>query len=175
MKEKIGQITSKCIFNDEETHRFLLERIWDNDENKKIASIIMLNPSYADELRYDFTSMRVINYLIEKNEFRGIYILNLYSIIERDSGKLTGKLKTENRVDNLEYIAKFTDKDKVGRVYKGWGTNESNITIIREIQKILINNGYSCIYELVDKYGKSTHPSRCTIVGEKKIEIKNIL
>ena len=42
--------TIKCesIFNEERTHRYLWKRVWDKD--KPLISVIMLNPSQADNI-----------------------------------------------------------------------------------------------------------------------------
>jgi len=83
--EKQATINSIAVFNEDRNgnkYRYVLERTWDNSKDKPMASVIMFNPSYADELRYDYTSMKIINYLIDKGECRGVYILNLYPIIK---------------------------------------------------------------------------------------------
>lgn len=171
IKTTNGEIKSKCIYSQDKKHRYLLERVWSNEEDKGMASIIMMNPSYANEIKFDYTSMKIINYLIDKNDYRGVYILNLYSIIETDSKKLTNDKMNQNKSVNDNYIREYTTLNKVQKVYKAWGFNSRDGDRAKEIEKILKNNKVESAYQLVDKNNNPIHPSRCTIAGEKEIKI----
>ena len=96
-------IKSRAIFvydKNDKKHRYLLERIWDYNKNKGMASVILFNPSNADELKYDRTTMEIINYLIGKNKYNGVFLLNLYSIVELDSKKVIGDNKKIDKDKN---------------------------------------------------------------------------
>lgn len=166
-----GEIKSRCIYSQDKSHRYLLERIWSDDKDKCMASIIMMNPSYADEIKYDYTTMKIINYLIDRKCYKGVYILNLYSIIETESKKLTKAKMKQNKSVNDNYIMEYTKPDKVQKVYKAWGFNSRDEDRAKEIEEILKNNKVESIYQLLDKNNNPIHPSRCTIVGEKEIKI----
>lgn len=171
MSEK-SYVKSRAFFdsdNSNQKHRYLLERIWGDDEGKGMASIIMFNPSYADALKYDKTSMKVINYLIDKKIYNGVYILNLYSIVESDSNKVTGQLKKakKNRNNKFMEIALKNSKD----VFVAWGSDKDNLTRIKEVKSIIKNSGHYVIYQLLDKNNQPIHPSICNIVSDKRINI----
>ena len=84
--------TIKCeaIFNEDRTHRYLWRRVW--DRGKPMVSVIMLNPSQADNIVTDTTTALVVNNVAKCKEFGGVDILNLYS-------KLTTKLKFNEESD----------------------------------------------------------------------------
>lgn len=168
-----GSIKSEVIYNKEETHRYLLKRVWKDEEIKKMVSIIMFNPSYANELVYDYTSMKVINYLINQDKYKGVYILNLYSIIETKGENVKGDLKLANIRENDKYIAECLGKSD--KVYIAWGTNENNKKRIKQIIKLLKNNNFNEVYKLIDRDGENKHPSRCSIVGEQSVKLEDIL
>jgi hypothetical protein len=171
--EKVGIINSKATFDKLGKHRYVLERVWDKDSSKAMVSVVLFNPSYANEILYDYTSMKVINYLINQNKYRGVYILNLYSIITRKSEDVKSELKLADIKENNNYIELCFKKSK--KIYIAWGSNEGNIRRVREIINILKNNKFNEVYKLVDKDGKSFHPSRCNIVDEESISLESIL
>ena len=86
--------TIKCesIFNDDRTHRYLWKRVWDKD--KPAISVIMLNPSQADNIITDTTTYLVVNNVANLGEYGGVEVLNLYS-------KLTTKLRFSESNDEL--------------------------------------------------------------------------
>lgn len=168
MSEK-SCIRSRIFFDKQRKHRYLLERIWSEDKNKGMASIIMFNPSYADELKYDKTSMVVMNYLIDKNKYNGVYILNLYSIIETDSAKVVKGLKKAGNYNNNRFM-KIAFK-KSTDVFVAWGSDRDNTTRIKEVKSMIKSSGHKYINQLLDSNGNSTHPSICTIVSDKKINL----
>lgn len=171
--EEYGKVISKAIFSDEEkpTHRYLLKRIW--DDLKKTATVIMLNPSYATSLKYDNSSMRVINYLVENGDYGGVYIVNLFSYIETDSENLP----TYNERFNEE-----TDKyikyalSKSSDIYIGWGVNKNKKRRIKEIIKFLNDLNITKVRRFVDENNKSYHVS---IMGKgmkhKVVDVNKIL
>lgn len=165
-------VKSRAFFdydNNRRKHRYLLERIWGNDEKKGMAAIIMFNPSCADELKYDKTSMNVVNYLIDKDKYNGVYILNLYSIIETNGEKVTGDLKKVRKARNNRFmkIALKNSKD----VFVAWGSDKDNARRITEVKNMIKNSGHNDIYQLLDKDGIPKHPSICTIVSDNKVSL----
>ncbi len=159
---RISNIESEAVFDNdgENDYRYLLKRIWD-DKYKDMASVILFNPSYADEYLYDYTSMKVINFLIKEKKYKGVYILNLYPIIKPKRKNVIKEFKLINQEQNDFYIKKAIKESK--DIYIGWGTHKSNKTRIREIISMLEKNNHKKVYELTDKEENAKHPSRMTI------------
>ena len=74
--------TIKCeaIFNEEHTHRFSWKRVWGKD-SKGGATVIMLNPAMSDDIVMDTTSSLVVNNIARLEQFSGVEVLNLYSLL----------------------------------------------------------------------------------------------
>lgn len=111
--------TIKCeaVFSEDHTHRFLLKRTW--NKNKPLAAVIMLNPCHADSLITDTTTFLVVNNVARMEEFGGVAILNLYSIL---TSKLNFKWNADddlNRPENNEYIVRTAEEAKV--IILAWG------------------------------------------------------
>lgn len=77
----IEKSTIKCeaVFNEEHTHRFSWKRVWGKD--KPVAAIIMLNPCQADDIIMDTTTSLVVNNIARLEQFSGVEVLNLYSLL----------------------------------------------------------------------------------------------
>lgn len=169
-------VKSRAIFGCDKNckkHRYLLERIWDYNKNNGMASVILFNPSSADELKYDKTTMEIINYLISKNNYNGVFLLNLYSIIESDSKKI---IKDNKRIEkkNNDRFMRFAF-GKSSDIYVAWGSDKDNKTRIGEIKKLIKSKGHMFVYKLLDNNGNATHPSRCKIAKEKKVNVDDLL
>ncbi|WP_315169478.1 DUF1643 domain-containing protein [Metaclostridioides mangenotii] len=171
-----GIIKSSAIFdedNEGNRFRYVLERIWDKNEDKPMVSVIMFNPSYADGLRYDYTSMKIINYLIDKGECRGVYILNLYPIIKSTRDDVKGDIKKLSIKENNKSIIDSINMSS--KVYFAWGSNTNNKRRIEDVINNLMVNGFKFANLLVNDKGESIHPSRCTIFGEEEKELKKYI
>lgn len=160
------------------THRYYLHREWSDEGD--IACVIMLNPSYADALIWDYSSMRIMNYLVDYHnkdkcgkKYRGMYIVNLFSIVETDSDKLT-KINYEDRYDRNTDEWLETCIDIAEDVFVAWGSNDGRKTRINYIKKLLRRYNKK-IYRFVDQDGKAKHisrmPNNMTI---KEIDISDI-
>lgn len=71
-------IKTEAIFSEVRDYRYLLRKEWDKSKAK--AMVIMINPSKADHLLLDQTTMYVINNLA-KLDFGSVEIVNLYATI----------------------------------------------------------------------------------------------
>jgi len=77
--ERTANIKSTAVFSKDNKKRYLLKFEWDN--NKPNACIIMSQPSTADELICDQTTMLVRNNAIAQN-FGSISIANLFCSLD---------------------------------------------------------------------------------------------
>ena len=98
-------IKCESIFNDDRTHRFLWRRIWDKD--KPSITVIMLNPCLSDNIITDTTTSLVVNNVARLEEYGGVEIVNLYSV-------LTPKLRFSETDEELN------DKENDSYIKKGY-------------------------------------------------------
>ena len=98
-------IKCEAVFNQEHTHRFSWKHVWGKD-NKGVAAIIMLNPAMSDDIVMDTTSSLVVNNIARLEQFSGVEVLNLYSLL---TSKLNFRWNSDedlNLPENDEYIKK---------------------------------------------------------------------
>ena len=122
MTEK-DTIRCESVFNEDRTHRYLWKRVWDKD--KHLAAVIMLNPCMADNLTMDTTTFLVVNNVARLEEYGGVVIVNLYSLL---TSKLNFRWNSDedlNGPENDGYIKKAALE--CDTVILAWGkTQDSN-------------------------------------------------
>ena len=123
-------VISKC-----EKYRYKLTRTW--DEDKKKVLFIMLNPSTANHIENDLTTIRCINFA-EKWGYGGIMIGNIYPFRAKRPKDLRKWLKNYGDLyDVSEYdynISHLHDMIlKADLVVCAWGGNHPGIPDFLEI------------------------------------------
>ena len=111
--------TIKCeaVFNEDRTHRYLWKRVWNKD--KPLAAVIMLNPCMADTLTMDTTTFLVVNNVARLDNFGGVAIVNLYSML---TSKLNFRWNSDedlNGPENDNYISRAAAESET--VILAWG------------------------------------------------------
>lgn len=122
--------TIKCeaVFSDDHMHRFLWKRVW--DKTKPIATVIMLNPCESDGIITDTTTSLVINNVARLENFGGVAIVNLYSML---TSKLNFKWNADsdlNHEENDGYIMKAAEE--ASKVILAWGRAEDTNKRVEE-------------------------------------------
>lgn len=110
-------IKGEAIFNETRTHRFVLKRTW--NKAKPQATVIMLNPCDADSVICDTTTFLVVNNVARLEEFGGVTIVNLFSLL---TSKLSFKWYPDedlNLQENDDYIKKAVEESS--KVILAWG------------------------------------------------------
>ena len=127
-----SSLRTEAIFNDDLTHRYLLKKEW--DRNKPRATIIMINPSTADETTIDMTTMNVVNNLNALG-YGAVDIVNMFSLITQ---KITMKYTMEQLVEkeNDAYIEKSALKSDI--VLIAWGSVGEGVRKIMNRQDELL-------------------------------------
>ncbi|MBU9720268.1 MULTISPECIES: DUF1643 domain-containing protein [Bacillaceae] len=111
----------QVVFDGEEKkYRYWLECIW-NDNLAKVT-LIMQNPSRANEKICDQTMTRCINYA-EKWGYGGIIVVNLFALIATDPSELKYSNDPIGK-DNDFYIKKAADESE--KVIFAWGEKFGN-------------------------------------------------
>src|SRR5699024_1154477 len=72
-------LETEAIFSDDNQHRYLLKKTWDND--KKIISVITCYTNFEGTKKLDLTTQLIMNKVVEMDEFGSINFVNLYSNI----------------------------------------------------------------------------------------------
>ena len=126
-------LKTEATFSDDRRHRYLLRKEWNTKKPK--ATIIMTNPSTADMLTMDYTTLYIMNNIV-KLDFGSVDIVNLTS-------KMTLKLDVPKDLDiklddeNIDYIIKSVEKSD--KVIVAWGKLGENNKKVRDAQDYLID------------------------------------
>jgi hypothetical protein len=161
-------IKTEAYFSEDEKHRYLLRKEW--NKTKKKAMVIMINPSSADKLLIDHTTMYVINNL-SKLDFGSVDIVNIFSKIDvrislkESMDELVGK-------ENDNYIEKAAAR--ADYIIIAWGKVGENSQKIKnrqeEIFNILSKNEKS-LYTIADAKGRrGFHPLAPQVRNSWKLE-----
>ena len=127
-------VKTEAIFSEDRKHRYLLRKEWEPKKPK--ATIIMTNPSTADMLTMDYTTLYIMNNVV-KLDFGSIDIVNLVS-------KMTLKLDVPKDLDpkldadNVDFIIKSAEK--ADKVIIAWGKMGENNAKVRDAQDCLLEH-----------------------------------
>jgi hypothetical protein len=134
-------VKTEAVFSDDRKHRYILRKEWDAKKPK--ATIIMTNPSTADMLTMDYTTLYIMNNIV-RLDFGSIDIVNLVS-------KTTLKLDVKEDIglklnaENLDFIIKSAEKSD--KVIIAWGKLGENNKRVRDVQDNLLE----CLKPFRDK------------------------
>ena len=129
-------LKTEAIFADDRKRRYLLRKEWNPKEAK--AMVIMLNPSTADVVKLDYTTLYILNN-IQDLSFGRVDIVNLFSL-------MTKKLKSEEielalEEKNLAQIHKSAQE--ADSVIIAWGKSGENNQKLRYMQTLLLEQLHS--------------------------------
>lgn len=133
MKTERSTIKTEAVFTQNHTHRLLLRKVWDND--KPVASVIMISPHTADTFCLDSTTMYTLNNLYTLGYGRA-NLLNLYTrICDRLSLRFNSDedlLDPQNDEMILKCAAESDD------IIIAWGSSGHNSQRVRDRQAELL-------------------------------------
>ena len=125
-------LKTETVFSDDRCNRYLLRKEWDIKKPK--ATIIMTNPSAADLMTIDYTTLYILNN-ISKLDFGSVDIVNLSSKV---TTKLNAKLDLDVEIEkeNAEFILKSAEKSD--KIIIAWGKIGENNQRVRMAQDNLL-------------------------------------
>jgi hypothetical protein len=124
---------TEAIFSDDRKHRYLLRKEWDAKKPK--ATVIMTNPSTADMLTMDYTTMYILNNLT-KLDFGSVDIVNMVSQTTTKL-KVGGDFASLAGEENIGFIVKSAKESD--KVIIAWGKLGENNKKVRDVQKTLLD------------------------------------
>lgn len=127
-------LKTETVFSEDRHHRYLLRKEWDTKKPK--ATIIMTNPSSADLMTMDYTTLYIMNNVV-RLDFGSIDIVNMVS-------KITTRLDVKNDIDakmdkeNTDFIIKSAEK--ADKVIIAWGKLGENNKKVRGLQESILES-----------------------------------
>ena len=128
--------TIKCevAYSDDRKHRYMLKRVWNKE--KPIACVITIQPSMANNLSMDMTTFLTINGVTNLEDYGGIIIVNLFSIITSKLHMRWARDIDINDPENDNYIKKAAEEASVIILAYGKGVL-NNVRITNRIDQVL--------------------------------------
>lgn len=152
-RSKRPEITGRhAIFSDCRKHRFMLERIW--DENGGRCVFIGLNPSTADEQTDDPTVRRCIGFAQDWGYGR-LWMLNLFSWRSTDPSMIVDS-NLSARQENFWHLKNWSSG--AGIVVAAWGTHSRLMDRGSLVRTMLQENGCVLHHLGLTKGGHPKHP-----------------
>ena len=161
-------LRTEAYFSEDGKHRYLLRKEW--EKGKKKAMVIMINPSAADNIVMDHTTMFVVNNLARLG-FGSVDIVNMFSkgalrlSMKEGMGELIGD-------ENDEYIKKSAARADC--IVIAWGSIGNSSTKIKNRQKeifAILKGQEEKIHEIADQIGRrGFHPLSPSVRKGWKLE-----
>lgn len=144
-KTKVEKV--ECIEISQILARFILIIDTTSTDTNKSILVVMKNPSQATKYQSDKTVNNVINNLYD--EYKTIYIANLYPYYSTKANGLLGFLNSKDNGTILEINQKFVEEyaKKTDDILIGWGTNTIGMKqsyyedAIKKTMNILLKTG----------------------------------
>ena len=117
------------VMSKDGTKRYSITQVWDN--NKKIAQLVMFNPSTADGTKSDATTRRLKSEL-SKQGFGGIHIVNLYSV---RASKPSALKSMSDEAKGMTSIGKYLNPNASVTIAAWGGLGQKSSTGTKHLQK----------------------------------------
>lgn len=150
-------IKCESVFSDDMNHRFIWKRIWDKE--KPLAAVIMLNPAFSDNILVDTSTALVVNNIARLENFGGVEIVNLYSVLTK---KLNFKFNSDDDLNDPQndlFIKKAAEECSVFILAYG-KTYESNYRITERADAVIamLEKQKEKLFVISDGERDSIHP-----------------
>lgn len=169
MIEEISyKIKLNIEYNKDKTKRFRYEysKVW--NENKKLITAILLNPSKADKYCSDKT-LDVLTKTFYEKGYGGFIVLNLFAYMQSKSSEIKNTDENKEKI-NYKHIKDYLEKNKNTEYFIGWGNDfgylyESIKNSAKTKKKYIenffrVNNMKSKIKCFRSDNGKALHPAK---------------
>ncbi|MFJ6267033.1 DUF1643 domain-containing protein [Lysinibacillus xylanilyticus] len=176
-----GSIEVESYFSNDLQHRYYLRRKYKSDKysnvKKQKLCYILINPSYADELLFDKTNRLASNIGVREN-YNEVVILNMYSLITKDSKILKKNIDVASDLTNDQVI--LDECLNAERIIVSWGIDKRFDDRRMELLNLLetnavLQNLYKIVYTGEDKVYDPAHLSMYLTDNPYNFEIKKFV
>jgi hypothetical protein len=140
----------ECVFNDDQTHRFVLRRLWES--SKAPCMFIGLNPSTADRFQNDRTVNKCMGYA-ESWGYGSLIMANLFSV-RTPYPKVMKQSPQPNLAENNTWL--FREAQRAGLIVAAWGNDGTYKKRDLEVLELLAPYDLYCLG--VTQPGQPKHP-----------------
>ena len=157
MISKKENIRCECQYSDDLQHRFTLKRIWNKD--KPLACVITIHPNSSDNIHMDMTTFLTINGIVNLEEFGGVILVNLFSLITNKLQMRWARDIDINHPENDNHIKKAAEESSVILLAYGKGVL-NNVRILNRVKQLLdvLSNHKEKLMVISDGERSALHP-----------------
>lgn len=143
-----------CIFSPDRRYRYTLLHEWDQIFAPRLATVIALNPSTADESDLDPTLRRIRSFCMAR-EMSGFCMLNLFGFRATDPTVMKAQGDPVGP-ENDRHILKWARQAEI--VIVAWGTHGSFRDRDRQVLSLLRTAGIQAFCWGLNQNGSPKHP-----------------
>ena len=157
MISKKENIKCECQYSDDLQHRFTLKRVWNKD--KPLACVITIHPNTSDNINMDMTTFLTINGIVNLEQFGGVILVNLFSLITNKLQMRWARDMDINHPENDNYIKKAAEESSVILLAYGKGVL-NNVRILNRVKQLLdvLSNHKEKFMVISDGEREAIHP-----------------
>lgn len=131
-------IHTESIFSDDEQHRYLLKKTW--DEKKPACTVITMYPHLDSVLSLDLTTVLIFNQLVNSEQYGAVYLVNLFSNIKTPMSIKHLKDKDKEPYDehtDIHLMKAISESDTVILAYGAYAKRPVVVERVEQVIEIL--------------------------------------
>ncbi|HDJ3537994.1 TPA: DUF1643 domain-containing protein [Staphylococcus aureus] len=127
-------INTEAIFSDDEQHRYLLKKTW--DEKKPACTVITMYPHLDGVLSLDLTTVLILNQLANTEQYGAVYLVNLFSNIRTPENLKHIKNPYDEHTD-IHLMKAISESDTVILAYGVYAKRPVVIDRVEQVMEML--------------------------------------
>ncbi len=127
-------IHTEAIFSDDEQHRYLLKKTW--DEKKAACTVITMYPHLDGVLSLDLTTVLILNQLANSERYGAVYLVNLFSNIRTPENLKHIKNPYDEHTD-IHLMKAISESDTVILAYGAYAKRPVVIDRVEQVMEML--------------------------------------
>ncbi|MFH0716859.1 DUF1643 domain-containing protein [Staphylococcus delphini] len=127
-------IYTEAIFSDDDQHRYLLKKTW--DENKPACTVITMYPHLDGILSLDLTTVLILNQLANSERYGAVYLVNLFSNIKTPENLKYIKEPYDEHTD-IHLMKVISESDTVILAYGSYAKRSVVVERIEQVMEML--------------------------------------
>ena len=127
-------IHTEAIFSDDEQHRYLLKKTW--DEKKPVCTVITMYPHLDGVLSLDLTTVLILNQLANSEQYGAVYLVNLFSNIKTPENLKHIKEPYDKHTD-IHLMKAISESDTVILAYGAYAKRPVVVERVEQVMEML--------------------------------------
>ena len=127
-------IHTEAIFSDDEQHRYLLKKTW--DEKKPACTVITMYPHLDGVLSLDLTTVLILNQLANSEQYGTVFLVNLLSNIKTSENLKHIKEPFDKHID-IHLMKAISESETVILAYGAYAKRPVVVKRVEQVMEML--------------------------------------